>query len=51
MTTNRILFVLFVLCVLSTVSAFGAASNVYITQSGSPTGNCTTGVQTPGIFQ
>ena len=50
MTTNRILFVLFVLCVLSTVSAFGAASNVYITQSGSPTGNCTTGVQTPAFF-
>jgi hypothetical protein len=32
------------------VSAFGSATNIYITQNGSPTGNCTTNVQTPAFF-
>lgn len=35
---------------LCAVSAFGSATNIYITQSGSPTGNCTSNVQTPAFF-
>jgi hypothetical protein len=31
-------------------SAFGSATNIYITQSGSASGNCTTNVQTPAFF-
>ena len=31
-------------------SAFGSATNIYITQSGAPTGNCTANVQTPAFF-
>ena len=30
--------------------AFGSAANIYITQSGSPSGNCSSGVQTPAFF-
>jgi len=30
--------------------AFASATNIYITQSGVPTGNCTTNVQTPAFF-
>lgn len=29
---------------------FGSASNIYITEAGSPTGNCTSNVQTPSFF-
>jgi hypothetical protein len=34
----------------SAAAAFGSAANIYITQSGSPTGNCTSNVQTPAFF-
>jgi hypothetical protein len=30
--------------------AFGSASNIYITQNGSPSGNCTSNVLTPAFF-
>ena len=29
---------------------FASATNVYITQNGSPSGNCTSGVQPPAFF-
>ena len=35
---------------LLSAAAFGSATNIYITQSGSPTGNCTANVQTPAFF-
>lgn len=38
------------LVMVSAGSAFGSATNIYITQSGSPTGNCTANVQTPAFF-
>jgi hypothetical protein len=44
-----ILFLIFV-CLVATSSAFGSAANIYITQNGSPSGNCTTNVQTPAFF-
>jgi hypothetical protein len=51
MTVVRRLLVLTVLVFLAAAgSAFASAANIYITQSGSPSGNCTTGVQTPAFF-
>jgi hypothetical protein len=38
------------ICMIATSSAFGAATNVYITQTGGPSGNCTSNVQTPAFF-
>ena len=35
---------------ISASAAFGSATNVYITQSGSASGNCTSNVQTPAFF-
>ena len=39
-----------VFLMFSPMFAFGSAANIYITQSGSPSGNCTTNVQTPAFF-
>jgi hypothetical protein len=50
MTVVRRLLCLVVLTVLAAGSALASASNIYITQNGSPTGNCTTNVQTPAFF-
>ena len=36
--------------IVSATSAFGSASNIYITQPGTATGNCTSAVQTPNFF-
>ncbi len=47
---SKIAIVVAFFVIVSTVSAFGSATNIYITQSGSPTGNCTTNVQTPAFF-
>jgi len=47
---SRIGIVVIFLVMMFTVSAFGSATNIYITQSGSPTGNCTANVQTPAFF-
>jgi hypothetical protein len=44
-----LLTILFI-CLAGVVSAFGSATNIYITQSGSPSGNCTSNVQTPAFF-
>ncbi|MGH9512774.1 MAG: hypothetical protein ACRD2U_11635 [Terriglobales bacterium] len=35
---------------IAATMAFGSASNIYITQNGSPSGNCATNVQTPAFF-
>jgi hypothetical protein len=45
-----IVFSCIVFCLASVSSAFGSATNVYITQNGSPSGNCTANVQTPAFF-
>jgi hypothetical protein len=45
-----IVFTCLVFCFASTSPAFGSATNVYITQNGSPSGNCTSNVQTPAFF-
>jgi len=51
MTVFRRLCVLAAFAVLPAVgSAFASAPNIYITQSGSATGNCTANVQTPAFF-
>jgi len=51
MMVVRRLLVLVAFTVLPAVSsAFASATNIYITQSGSPSGNCTTSVQTPAFF-
>jgi hypothetical protein len=49
-TVRRSAVAIFFICLVATSSAFGSATNVYITQSGSATGNCTTNVQTPAFF-
>ncbi len=43
-------FILGFFLLLSASAAFGSASNIYITQSGSASGNCTSNVQTPAFF-
>lgn len=43
-------FVLAAIILLAAGSAFASASKIYITQSGSPSGNCTANVQTPAFF-
>jgi len=43
-------FILGFLILITASAAFGSATNVYITQSGSASGNCTTNVQTPAFF-
>ncbi len=45
-----IVFLCIVFCLASVSLAFGSASNIYITQNGSPSGNCTSNVQTPAFF-
>ncbi|HXY07810.1 MAG TPA: hypothetical protein VEI52_08140 [Terriglobales bacterium] len=51
MTVVRRLLVLLAFTVLPAVgSAFASAPNIYITQSGSASGNCTANVQTPAFF-
>jgi hypothetical protein len=47
---RKLTFILGFLFLLSSAAAFGSAANIYITQSGSATGNCTTNVQTPTFF-
>ena len=45
------IFVLVAFGILAAVGpAFASATNIYITQSGSPSGNCTSNVQTPAFF-
>lgn len=43
-----LLFVSFI-SIVSAGSAFGSATDIYITQNGSPSGSCTTNVQTPAF--
>jgi hypothetical protein len=43
-------FILGFLILISASAAFGSATNVYITQSGNASGNCTSNVQTPAFF-
>jgi hypothetical protein len=51
MTVVRRLLVLFAFIVLPAVgSVFASAPSIFITQSGSPTGNCTANLQTPAFF-
>jgi hypothetical protein len=45
-----IVFIGLVFCLVSASSAFGSATNIYITQNGSPSGNCTSNVQTLAFF-
>jgi len=46
---RKYLLVVSFILIVSAGSAFASATNIYITQSGSPSGNCTTGVQTPSF--
>jgi hypothetical protein len=50
MRNTRFLLFAVITLALATAQAFGSATNIYITQSGSATGNCTTNVQTPAFF-
>src|SRR5208283_4990871 len=47
---KRSLVAIIFICLIATSSAFGSASNIYITQNGSPSGSCTSNVQTPAFF-
>ncbi|MGA9864125.1 MAG: hypothetical protein WBQ19_18590, partial [Terriglobales bacterium] len=47
---KRSLVAIIFICLVATSSAFGSATNIYITQTGSPSGNCTANVQTPAFF-
>ena len=47
---KRSLVAIIFTCLIATSSAFGSASNIYITQNGSPSGSCTSNVQTPAFF-
>src|ERR1700691_5386945 len=49
-TVRRSAVAIIFIFLVATSAAFGSASNVSITQSGSPSGNCTTNVQTPSFF-
>jgi hypothetical protein len=46
---RKLLFAIIFLSLVSAGCAFGSAANVYITPNGSPTGNCTSNVQTPAF--
>jgi hypothetical protein len=46
---SSVVFFCIVFCMASAM-AFGSASNIYITQNGSPSGNCTANVLTPAFF-
>ena len=46
---RKLLFIVGFIAIVSAGSAFGSAANIYITQTGSPSGNCTTNVQTPAF--
>lgn len=46
---RKILSAFVFLAPFALASAFGSAANVYITQTGSPSGNCTANVQTPSF--
>jgi hypothetical protein len=48
-TVRKLLFAIIFLSLVSAGCAFGSAANVYITQNGSPTGSCTSNVQTPAF--
>jgi hypothetical protein len=47
---KRSLVAIFFICLIAAPLAFGSASNIYITQSGAASGNCTGNVQTPAFF-
>jgi len=47
---RRSLVTVFFICLVAASPAFGSATNISITQSGNPSGNCTTNVQTPAFF-
>lgn len=49
-TARRSTVAIFFVCLVTASSAFGSAANIYITQNGSPSGNCTANVQTPAFF-
>lgn len=49
-TVRRFAVAIFFICLVAISSAFGSAANIYITQNGSPSGTCTTSVQTPAFF-
>jgi hypothetical protein len=49
-TVRRSAIAVFFICLVATSAAFGSAPNIYITQNGSPTGNCTSNIQTPAFF-
>jgi hypothetical protein len=46
---RRLLLIVGFISIVSAGSAFGSATNIYITQNGSPSGNCTANVQTPAF--
>ncbi|MFZ0796372.1 MAG: hypothetical protein WCA13_07815 [Terriglobales bacterium] len=46
---RRLLLIVSFISIVSAGSAFGSATNIYITANGSPSGNCTTNVQTPAF--
>ncbi len=46
---RKLLFAIIFLSLVSAGCAFGSAANVYITPNGSPTGNCSSNVQTPAF--
>lgn len=48
--SRSFLFVSLLAAVIAVPTCFGSATKVYITQSGSPAGNCTANVQTPAFF-
>ena len=50
MIARRFLIGLGFIFLVKISSALGSATNVYITQTGSPSGQCTTNVQTPAFF-
>jgi len=45
----KLLFIVSFIAIVSAGSAFGSAANIYITETGSPAGNCTANVQTPAF--
>jgi hypothetical protein len=46
---RKLLIVVGFILTVSAGSAFGSATKIYITQTGGPSGNCTTNVQTPAF--
>ena len=47
---SRSFLVLMLVVAAAVPACFGSATSIYITQSGSPSGSCTTNVQTPAFF-